>query len=546
MRIMLTRRPSARWICARCLHQTRPNALSKRFHNNAVKQQQHHKKSVLTVLEERGYINQIAGDRNALDRLLESRKLGFYAGVDPTAPSLHLGHLLPFMVLFWLYHHGHRVVSLVGGATARVGDPSGRLTSRAKAAESVHDINFKTMFAQLGGLWGNVEAYGQRHGYQDSSNGTRELLDNSSWLDTLNILDFLKLMGTGMRLGTMLGRDTVRNKMEKGDGMSFAEFTYPLLQGWDWWHMYRHHGVQLQIGGSDQYGNIVAGMDAVKYIAQNSASDGTGSQTPEWLDAEGKVKEDMSPMGLTVPLLTTSSGEKFGKSAGNAIWLDRSMTSAFDLYGFLLRSSDDDVERYLKLFTFVPTDEIGRVMVEHAHDPGKRKAQHLLASEVLELVHGRDEAVKTRKEHEVLRAPSLASLKRQDGTDASRESSSQPSSGAERTILPYSLVLNTPFSRILYHAGIASTKSEGARMIAKGGVYIATASAPGEGSKLDFHQLRDQKPDEVAGYIIDGVMVFRVGKWKVRVVEVVEDADFDSRSLHAPGWDEWKAIHPQK
>lgn len=334
--------------------------------------------------------------------------------------------------------------------------------------------------------------------------------------------------------------------MEKGDGMSFAEFTYPLLQGWDWWHMYRHHGVQLQIGGSDQYGNIVAGMDAVKYIAQNSASDGIGNQTPEWLDAEGKVKEDMSPMGLTVPLLTTSSGEKFGKSAGNAIWLDRSMTSAFDLYGFLLRSSDDDVERYLKLFTFVPTDEISRVMGQHAHDPGKRKAQHLLASEVLELVHGRDEAIKTRKEHEVLRAPSLASLKRQDSTGASRESSNPASSGAERTILPYSLVLNTPISRILYHAGIASTKSEGARMIAKGGVYIATASAPGEGSKLDFHQLRDQKPDEVAGYIIDGVMVFRVGKWKVRVVEVVEDADFDSRSLHAPGWDEWKAIHPQK
>ncbi|KAI6939991.1 tyrosyl-tRNA synthetase [Hortaea werneckii] len=547
---MLSRRPSARWICARCLHQTRQPSQSKRFHNHAVKQQQqqqqHYKKSVLAVLEERGYINQIAGDRNALDRLLESRELGFYAGVDPTAPSLHLGHLLPFMVLFWLYHHGHRVVSLVGGATARVGDPSGRLTSRAKTAESVHDVNFETMFAQLGGLWENVEAYGQRHGYQDSSNGTRELLDNSSWLDTLNILDFLKLMGTGMRLGTMLGRDTVRNKMEKGDGMSFAEFTYPLLQGWDWWHMYRHHGVQLQIGGSDQYGNIVAGMDAVKYIAQNSASDGIGNQTPEWLDAEGKVKEDMSPMGLTVPLLTTSSGEKFGKSAGNAIWLDRSMTSAFDLYGFLLRSSDDDVERYLKLFTFVPTDEIGRVMVEHAHDPGKRKAQHLLASEVLELVHGRDEAIKTRKEHEVLRAPSLASLKRQDSTGASRESSNPASSGAERTILPYSLVLNTPISRILYHAGIASTKSEGARMIAKGGVYIATASAPGEGSKLDFHQLRDQKPDEVAGYIIDGVVVFRVGKWKVRVVEVVEDADFDSRSLHAPGWDEWKAIHPQK
>ena len=118
--------------------------------------------------------------------------------------------------------------------------------------------------------------------------------------------------------------------MEKGDGMSFAEFTYPLLQGWDWWHMYRHNGVQVQIGGSDQYGNIIAGMDAVKYIAQTSAED---AEQGEWLNGDGKIKDELLPMGLTVPLLTTSSGEKFGKSAGNAIWLDAGLTSAFDLYG---------------------------------------------------------------------------------------------------------------------------------------------------------------------------------------------------------------------
>ena len=131
----------------------------------------------------------------------------------------------------------------------------------------------------------------------------------------------------------------MRNKMEKGDGMSFSEFTYPLLQGWDWWHMYQHNGVQVQIGGSDQYGNIIAGMDAVKYIAQNSAD---GYQQSEWLDTQGKLKEDLAPMGLTVPLLTAASGEKFGKSAGNAIWLDRSMTPAFDLYGVSVAPSHGD------------------------------------------------------------------------------------------------------------------------------------------------------------------------------------------------------------
>ena len=128
-------------------------------------------------------------------------------------------------------------------------------------------------------------------------------------------------------------RLSVKNKMERGDGMSFAEFTYPLLQGWDWWHMFSTSGVQLQIGGSDQYGNIVAGMDAIKHIAQNSGSEGS-----KFLDASGRLKEELSPMGLTVPLLTTASGEKFGKSAGNAVWLDKSMTSSFDLYGVHLPS----------------------------------------------------------------------------------------------------------------------------------------------------------------------------------------------------------------
>lgn len=129
---------------------------------------------------------------------------------------------------------------------------------------------------------------------------------------------------------------SVRNKMEKGDGMSFSEFTYPLLQGWDWWHMYQHSGVQVQIGGSDQYGNIIAGMDAIKSLAQSSVE--VSRQSP-WLGADGKLKDELAPMGLTVPLLTTASGEKFGKSAGNAVWLDRSMTSPFDLYGVRITCS---------------------------------------------------------------------------------------------------------------------------------------------------------------------------------------------------------------
>lgn len=211
--------------------------------------------------------------------------------------------------------------------------------------------------------------------------------------------------------------------MNKGDGMSFSEFTYPLLQAWDWWQMYHDRQIQVQIGGSDQYGNIVAGIDAVKYIAQNQIGNSSD------VDHLRKAQDESSPMGLTVPLLTTSSGEKFGKSAGNAVWLDRNMTSPFDLYGvsiadashpmlilsnttaqFLLRSADADVEKYLKLFTFLPLDRIREIMTAHSSDAGKRQAQHTLACEVLELVHGPEEAKKTQIEHHRLRAPTLASF----------------------------------------------------------------------------------------------------------------------------------------
>lgn len=303
--------------------------------------------------------------------------------------------------------------------------------------------------------------------------------------------------------------------MEKGDGMSFAEFTYPLLQGWDWWHMFANHDVQLQVGGSDQYGNIVAGMDAIKHITLNNPETLEGK---DMLDASGKLKDERSPMGITVPLLTTASGEKFGKSAGNAIWLDKNMTSPFDLYGFLLRSSDADVARYLSLFTFVPLSTIKATMAAHEEDPGKRLAQHLLASEVLELVHGREEAFRTREQHQAMRNPSITGLREMKG---------------ERTVLPRSLVAGTPFARVLWHAGIAGTKSEAARLLKSGGVYVAS------GPEQQFAQVKDQTPEDIESFA-DDLIVLRMGKWKVRIVEILDDVVFEEEGKQAQGWEEWK------
>ncbi|KAK4555149.1 tyrosyl-tRNA synthetase [Recurvomyces mirabilis] len=540
------------WVCVRCAVRKASRITGRlqpkrNFHVTRRNHEAEKDKSVLALLEERGYVNQIAGDRNTLDKLLRRRQVGFYAGIDPTAPSLHLGHLLPLMVLFWLYHHGHKAVSLAGGFTARVGDPSGRLTSRAEAVKSVHDANFDAMYSQLGRIWENAASYGKRHGFAAENAGQRELLDNASWLGKLQLGEFLQVLGHRTRIGPMLGRDTVRNKLEKGDGMTFSEFTYPLLQGWDWWHMYQHNDVQVQIGGSDQFGNIIAGMDVIKFIAQSGSP---SKQQQKLLDKDGKLKDDLAPMGLTVPLLTTASGEKFGKSAGNAVWLDQSMTPAFDLYGFLLRSSDADVGRYLKLFTFVPSAEIADIMTEHATNPGKRKAQHLLAGEVLELVHGQDVAKETRIQHESLRNPSLSARAPRDEAGSMADKSASPSSNA--IILPASLVYGMPFPRILYHSGLVGSKSAGTRLITTGGAYVAGQNEPPhqEGHIVGWEEEReqhyiplkvDQTPEDVKYFgRSGGHMTLRIGKWKVRGLTIIEDADFDARGLQAPGWEEFK------
>lgn len=504
--------------------------------------------SILEILEERGYIKDIAGSRSALIKLLQNKRVGAYAGIDPTAPSLHLGHLLPFMILFWLYIHGYHAVSLIGGATAKVGDPSGRLSSRKDMDQNTRVSNASAMHDQVTNLWMNVRKAAEIHGYKKGEQWKNHILDNSAWLNKLTVIDFLAVLGRGARMGTMMGRDTVKNKMTKGDGMSYAEFTYPLLQAWDWWHMYDTKGVQIQIGGSDQYGNIVAGMDAIKYIASSKST-----------KEETEIDAMEAPYGITTPLLTTSSGEKFGKSAGNAVWLNPDMTSPFDLYGvgidnytlqdysadkpskFLLRSTDTDIKKYLCLFTFLPLPKIDEVMQQHMADPGKRLAQHLLAREVLNLVHGPEVARATEKQHRLFRKPTLASLTtKSDSTSTTVADATESAAQTEKYILPKSLVVNTPIPRILYHAGLAPTKSAANRLIQSNGAYIGAPSGPD--SVLDFTSLKEMDVAAVTSLVEQtGILVLRVGKWKVKVIEVVDDVDFEAKGLDAPGWAEFKA-----
>ncbi|KAF1982556.1 hypothetical protein K402DRAFT_340049 [Aulographum hederae CBS 113979] len=516
------------YICARCSLKRRiaSNYARRLFHHGSSRQTRQEsapatresRNSLVEILEQRGYINQIAGGRDELAKILAQKRTAAYVGIDPTAASLHVGHLMPFMALFWLYIHGFHAISLVGGATASVGDPTGRLESREQQDKSFQERNMRRMYEQVDRLWGNVEALAKKHGHQEHG-WRRNLLNNKTWLDGLTLMHFLQTMAPNFRLGAMLSRDTVKNKMEKGDGMSFAEFTYPLLQAWDWWHMYQHHNVQLQIGGSDQFGNIVTGIDAVNY-ASKSSSDRPASSDPK------------TPIGFTVPLLLSSSGVKFGKSTGNAIWLDESMTSVFDLYGFLVGSADADVERYLKLLTFVPLESIRAAMQEHDKDRSKRVAQHLLAREFVELVHGEAAAEKASNEHRLFsqRKTTVASLQAGAAESTKKDSETTDQKDApETTHLAAAEILEQPLARAFVVAGLVKSRSEGETLIKQGGAYVGMRTqkndleVTGVTEQDEITFVSAQKLDRTVSkdILVDGKMlILRSGKWKVRALIV--------------------------
>ncbi|KAL8643922.1 MAG: hypothetical protein Q9226_008037, partial [Calogaya cf. arnoldii] len=508
------------------------------------------------------------GSEENLESLMNQKRIGAYLGIDPTAPSLHVGHLVPMMVMFWMYVHGFQSVTLLGGATATIGDPTGRTKDRESMSTHVRKANMVTMHYQLKAIWMHVEKYGRKYGYEYEWAWRRGVANNNVWWNKLPFLEILRLLGPGMRVGTMLGRDTAKNKMESGDGLSFGEFSYPVLQAYDWWRMYDTfpmNGVQVQVGGSDQYGNIMAGVEALNYIRKNHYSPEHRQEKDDFLK---------KPMGFTTPLLTTSSGEKFGKSAGNAIWLDKDMTSPFDLYqacshSFFLRTSDEDVRRYLLLFSFIPTKEIDAIMTEHNEDASKRVAQSRLAHEILNIVHGAPETKAVEEQHGILFPRSKTSL-REDARAANPkpESSKKPAmhtpprwaddqnpllnpyagpstpTPAGQIMLPRSLVLSQQPGRVLFAAGLVASRSEGHRLIAANGAYIGSVAGPQHRAMPDhveFTPLKNWEEGYINRFIVNGsLLILRAGKWRVKVIKVVEDAEFEKSGLDVPGWKEFK------
>ncbi|KAH6620436.1 tyrosyl-tRNA synthetase-like protein [Boeremia exigua] len=525
--------------------------------------------SMLSLLEERGFVKDVAGGRDTLDWVLTEKRIGVYVGVDPTAPSLHVGHLLPLMALYWMYLHGYYTVSLLGGGTVQIGDPSGRTTARARQAADVRTMQVESINRQLTQLWTNVRCLGIKHQYAPETSRKRQLLNNSKWLENLSAVELMRDLGSGMRLGTMLSRDSVKMRMESGEGMSISEFSYPLFQAYDWWHMYDNNGVQLQIGGSDQYGNICAGMNAVSHMRNIHHPNALQQAEPEPLRAA---------YGLTTPLLTTASGEKFGKSAGNAVWLDKTMMNSFDLYQYFMRTADADIERYLKLFTFLPLDEISLLVEQQRKDASKRIAQHVLAKEVVELAHGAQDAKVAETAHREAFSHgtntfALGALRKILGTanpngglgaqkqrltafdakllkfkqEYAASSTVQPTSSTSTPIssqtkndsvvhLPLSILKPGAFPRVLHAAGLASTKSEAHRLIASKGAYVVVPNSSSQTSStsLKWAPIEASSEANPEHYLIDfEALVLRSGKSKIQVVKVVSDAEFEKYAVEA-------------
>lgn len=316
--------------------------------------------NIIDELEWRGAINQQT-DEEGLRKLLDEESIALYCGIDPTGDSMHIGHLIPFMILKRFQIAGHQPVVLIGGGTGSIGDPSGRTSERQLQTMEQIDKNAEKLSNQMRQLF---DAGSEESGIR--------LMNNADWLGEMGFLEFLREYGKEFNINTMLAKDVVSSRLDSG--ISFTEFSYQIIQSIDYLHLYREADVQLQVGGSDQWGNITAGLDLIR-------------------KKEGPEAE---AYGLTIPLLLKADGTKFGKTADGAVWLDPEKTTPYEFYQFWFNQDDRDVDKYLKYFTFLSRYDIAQLAEKTEKEPHKREAQRVLAEEMTRFVHGQealDEAI---------------------------------------------------------------------------------------------------------------------------------------------------------
>ncbi|KAI0342174.1 tyrosyl-tRNA synthetase [Trametopsis cervina] len=424
----------------------------------------HVKSGLLDELHARGLISQVSSADKLRDALKSSQ--GVYSGIDPTAQYLHVGHLLPLLSLLHFQLAGHRVIPLIGGATGLVGDPSGRDTERPLSDSTVVESNVHHLASAITKFFHRGLAYASSRASEPSESNASDLqpppvMNNLQWFQGIGLLEFLRTVGLHARVNTMIARESVQTRLASQQGISFTEFTYQLLQAYDFYHLNKNEGCTIQIGGSDQWGNIVAGIDLINKLDVGRASGEAGK------DGDGAREV----FAVTTPLLTTPSGQKFGKSAGNAVALDEKITSVFDFYQFWLRTPDSHVGQYLKMFTLVPLQDIDILLSAHNSNPESRFAQQLLAKEVTELVHGGSAAHKARIASRVLYESDYSSVKTEDIL-------SSLSGDPRLKLLSEEELLGTPVAKLAVQAKLIASNSEAKRLVEAKGLYVNNERVP--------------------------------------------------------------------
>lgn len=385
-------------------------------------------KTVFDEIQQRGFVEQVS-DAQALQSSMEREKITCYIGFDPTAESLHVGSLVPIIALMHMQRHGHRPIAVLGCGTAMVGDPSGRTEMRRMLTRERIIANGEKIRHQLAR-------------FLDFDSGRALVVDNADWLLDLNYVDFLRDIGRHFSVNRMLAAEAYKQRLESG--LSFIEFNYQLLQAYDFLVLYRRHKCLLQMGGSDQWGNILAGVDLIRRV------------------------ENVEVQALTFPLITTAGGAKMGKTAKGVVWLDPKKTSPYEFYQYWINSDDADVDRFLRLFTFLPMHEIA--VMQRLRGAELREAKALLAFEVTKIVHGEIAAAEARQASEVMFG------------GVSGHAASVPSSAWSRQQLQGGVLVLDLFVK----AGLVSSKSEARRLIEQGGAYVNQRRIMRHDEKVDL------------------------------------------------------------
>lgn len=405
-------------------------------------------KTVIDILEERGFVEQITD--TGVGEAAATQTMKCYVGFDPTARSLHLGHVIPVMGLAHFQRMGHVPIALVGGGTGMIGDPSGKTVERQLLSKDDVEENARRLREQLSKFF----TFDGPH--------AALLLNNAEWLMPLKLVDFLRDIGKHFSVNSMIAKESVRWRLEeRGQGISFTEFTYMLLQAYDFYHLHKYYGCSAQAGGKDQWGNITAGIELIRRMSGGSAH------------------------GLTFPLLTTASGVKIGKTEGvqgsEMVWLDPQLTSPYRMYQYWINTDDRDVVKFLKLFTFLGLETIGELEETLRQNPGKRESHRILALEFTKMIHGEEAAKSVREVSEILFGREVHEIS-PEALDALAPEVSVTRISKDR------LQSGMPLVDALIETKLAKSKRAARDLIGQGGAYVNNGAWKDIEARIDLNQ----------------------------------------------------------